>query len=177
MRRVVAGAVGLVALLVVVAGLLSQSSKAVTGTLTTADYVEIRELYNRYNHYIDNAKDNGWAFARLFTEDAVFETNIAVGTRKGHEELAKLAREVGSATKVKPNHLVTNIVIDPSPEGAVGSAYYGVIVAPHQEGKEASAKSWGIYNDRLVKTPAGWRFKSRKFTPAGWDHPKEWAAH
>ncbi|MBM4409084.1 MAG: nuclear transport factor 2 family protein [Chloroflexi bacterium] len=176
MRRMLVGAVGFVALLAVVAGLLSQSGTA-AGTLTTDDYVEIRNLYSRYNHYIDNAKDEGWAFARLFTEDAVFETNIAVGTVRGHEGLAKLARDVGSATKVKPNHMVHNVVIDPSPEGAVGSGYYGVIVAPHEEGKQVSGVAWGIYTDRFVKTRDGWRFKSRKFTPAGWDHPKEWAAH
>ena len=70
-----------------------------------------------------------------------------------------------------------NIVIDPSPEGAVGSAYYGIILRPHEEGQEATGRSWGIYNDRLVKTADGWRFKYRKYTPGGWEHPEEWAAH
>lgn len=176
MRKLIGGVVGFVALVVVVVAMSWEPSSAVERTLTTADYVEIRELYNRYNHYIDNVKDNGHAFARLFTEDGVFETNIAVGTRRGHDELAKLAREVGSSTKVSPGHLVFNIVIDPSPEGAVGSAYYGILMRPHEEGKEVTARSWGIYTDRLVKTASGWRFKYRKYTPAGWDQPKEWAA-
>ena len=177
MRKLVFGVVGFAAVVVAMAAMLSESSKAVTGSLTTADYVEIRELYNRYNHYIDNVKDNGQAFARLFTEDAVFVTNIAVGTRTGHAELAALAREVGSATKVSPGHIALNILIDPSPEGAIGSAYYGILMRPHQEGKEVTGRSWGIYNDRLVKTADGWKFKYRKYTPAGWDQPKEWAAH
>ena len=177
MRKLIGVVAGIVALLLVVAGMLSEPSSAVEGTLTTADRVEIRDLYNRYNHYIDNVKDNGDAFAGLFTEDAVFETNIAVGTRTGHDELARLAREVGSSTKVSPGHLVYNIVIDPSPEGAVGSAYYGVTVRPHEEGNEARGWGWGIYTDRLVKTADGWRFKYRKYTPSGWDHPEEWAAH
>ena len=111
------------------------------------------------------------------SEDGVFETNIAVGTRRGHDELAALARQVGSSTKVSPAHIAFNIVIDPSPEGAVGSAYYGIIVRPHEEGQEATGRSWGIYNDRLVKTTDGWRFKYRKYTPGGWEHPEEWAAH
>ena len=177
MRKLIGVVVGMVALLVVVAGMLSEPSSAVQGTLTTADRVEIRNLYNRYNHYIDNVKDNGDAFARIFTEDAVFETNNAVGTRTGHDELASLAREVGSATQVSPTHLVWNIVIDPSPEGAIGSAYYGVTVRPHEEGATATATAWGVYTDRLVKTADGWKFKYRKYTPSGWDHPEEWAAH
>ncbi len=176
MSKLIGVVVGIVALLVVVAGMLSEPGSA-QGTLTTDDRVEIRNLYNRYNHYIDNVKDNGHAFAGIFTEDGVFETNIAVGTRTGTEELAALAREVGSSTQVSPNHLVWNIVIDPSPEGAVGSAYYGVTVRPHEEGQAATATAWGVYNDRLVKTADGWKFKYRKYTPAGWDHPEEWAAH
>ena len=177
MKTWIVGAVGIVPLLVAITAMRSEPSSAAEGTLTTADYVEIRQLYNRYNHHIDNAKDDGYAYARLFTEDGVFETNIAVGTRTGHDELAALARQVGSSTKVNPAHIAFNIVIDPSPEGAVGSAYYGIIVRPHEEGQEATGRSWGIYNDRLVKTADGWRFKYRKYTPGGWEHPEEWAAH
>ena len=158
-------------------GLLSEPSSA-AGTLTTADRVEIRDLYNRYNHYIDNVKDDGYAFARLFTEDGVFETNLAYGAPAGHEELAALARQgVGSATEVNPFHLVWNVIIDPSPEGAIGSAFYGVTVAPHEEGQSASATAQGIYTDRLVKTDDGWKFKYREYTPAGSEPPEQWAAH
>jgi hypothetical protein len=177
MRKLIGLVSGVVAVMVVVAALLTQSAGAVEGTLTTADYVELRQLYNRYNHYIDNVKDDGQAFASLFTEDAVFKTNIAVGTRTGHEELAKLAREVGSSTKVSPGHLAYNILIDPSPEGAIGSAYYGITVRPHEENKEVRGWGWGIYNDRMVKTDDGWKFKSRTYTPSGWDQPEAWAAH
>ena len=176
MRKLTGVVVGIVALAVVVAGMLSEPSSA-QGTLTTADRIEIRNLYNKYNHYIDNVKDNGHAFAGIFADDGVFETNIQVGTRTGTEELASLAREVGSATKVSPNHLVWNVTIDPSPEGAIGTAYYGVTVRPHEAGMGSTATAWGIYTDRLVKTADGWKFKYRKYTPAGWDQPEEWAAH
>ncbi len=176
MRKLTGVVVGIVALAVVVAGMLSEPSSA-QGTLTTDDRIEIRNLYNKYNHYIDNVKDNGHAFAGIFADDGVFETNIQVGTRTGTEELASLAREVGSATKVSPNHLVWNVTIDPSPEGAIGTAYYGVTVRPHEAGTGSTATAWGIYTDRLVKTADGWKFKYRKYTPAGWDQPEEWAAH
>ena len=176
MSKLIGVVVGTVALTLGVVGLLSESSGA-AGTLTTDDRVEIRNLYNKYNHYIDNVKDNGQAFASIFTDDGVFETNIQVGTRTGTEELAALAREVGSATTVSPNHLVWNVTIDPSPEGAIGTAYYGVTVRPHEAGTGSTATAWGIYTDRLVKTDDGWKFKYRRYTPAGWDQPEEWAAH
>ena len=177
MSKLIGVVVGIVVLMVGVAGLLSEPSSAVEGTLTTADRVEIRDLYNRYNHYIDSGKDDGYAYAGIFTEDGVFETNWGdIGTKTGREELAELARNNGPAT-VSPVHLTWNIVIDPSPEGAIGSAYFGVTVPPHEEGEEVTGTAWGIYTDRLVKTDDGWKFKYRKFTPAGWDHPEEWAAH
>ena len=71
MKTWIVGAVGIVALLVAITAMRSEPSSAAAGTLTTADYVEIRQLYNRYNHHIDNAKDDGYAYARLFTEDGV----------------------------------------------------------------------------------------------------------
>jgi len=171
MRKLIGVGVGTVVLLVVIAAMQSAQSSAAEGTLTTADHQEIRNLYNRYNHYIDSAKDEGFAYARLFTEDAIFETTV-VGTHTGRDELAKLARGAGSSTEVSPVHHAFNIVIDPSPEGAVGSAYYGIIVAPHDAGEESTARSWGVYTDRLVKTADGWRFKHRKFTPAGSPPPE-----
>ena len=62
MSKLIGVVVGTVALTLGVVGLLSESSGA-AGTLTTDDRVEIRNLYNKYNHYIDNVKDNGHAFA------------------------------------------------------------------------------------------------------------------
>jgi hypothetical protein len=172
---VVLGIVIGTAVTVGVVGLLSEPTSA-AGTLTLEDRVMIRDLYNRYNHYIDSGKDNGYAYAGIFTEDGVFETNWGdLGTKTGREEIAELARKTGPAT-VTPGHLTWNVIITPSEEGAVGSAYFGVNIRPHEEGEEVTGTAWGIYTDRLVKTDDGWKFKVRKFTPAGWDQPEEWAA-
>ena len=59
-------------------------------------------------------------------------------------------------------------MIDPSPEGARGSAYFTQISAG-EEGKPPVMGITGIYTDVLVKTSEGWKFKSRSFayaTPA-----------
>jgi hypothetical protein len=52
-------------------------------------------------------------------------------------------------------------VIEPSPEGAIGKSY---IVYPGVQGQHSDPQHSGIvggYQDVYVKTPQGWRFKSR----------------
>ena len=77
----------------------AQSDTADEGALTTADYIEIQQLYARYNHYIDSVKDDGYAYARLFTSDGVFDTTI-LGVHTGHDELAAFVAPQGSWTVV-----------------------------------------------------------------------------
>jgi hypothetical protein len=157
-----------------------QGAAGKKGTLTAADYVEIEQLYARYNHYIDSVKDDGWAYARLFTADGVFDTGPIVGVHTGHEELAALSRSSGRAGEVSPNHIAYNIMIEPSAEGAVGAAYYGFVVQsgepgqtanarPSELGKPTNGRGFGMYKDRFVKTADGWRFKYRLFVLAGTD--------
>ena len=154
------------ALAMTAAAVAQQGTAEKKGKLTTADYVEIHQLYAKYNHYIDSVKDDGWAYARLFTPDAVFDTTI-VGVHTGHEELAALSRSSGRAGEVSPNHIAYNIMIEPSAEGAVGSAYYGFTVQSREPGESSNASGFGMYRDRFVKTADGWRFKHRTFVPAG----------
>lgn len=166
MRKWTVTLLGGFALAMTAAVVAQQGTAGEKGTLTPADYMEIQQLYARYNHYIDSVKDNGWAYARLFTADGVFDTTI-VGVHTGHEELAALSRSSGRAGEVSPNHIAYNIMIEPSAEGAVGSAYYGFTVQSGEPGESANASGFGMYNDRFVKTADGWRFKHRTFIPAG----------
>ena len=154
-------------LLVVATGVNAQEgAKKETRRLTADDYAEINQLYARYNHFLDSGKDDGLAYARLFTEDAVFETNVAgLGTLRGRAELAALARRSSNSGAIRPAHNVNSIMIDPSPEGARGSAYFTQISAG-EEGKPPVMGIRGIYSDVLVKTSEGWRFKSRTFAHA-----------
>ena len=146
-----------------------QGAAGKKGTLTAADYVEIEQLYARYNHYIDSVKDDGWAYARLFTADGVFDTGPIVGVHTGHEELAALSRSSGRAGVLSPGHIAYNVMIEPSAEGAVGAAYYGFVVQPSELGKPTNGRGFGMYKDRFVKTADGWRFKYRLFVLAGTD--------
>ena len=160
-KRLVAAAV-----CVVVGGgfalLQAQQRKTV---LTALDYAEIQQLYSHYAYAYDSGAIE--EYTRMFTSDGEF---IIVGgqTFKGSTRLAQLARSgpTGSGSPVKNrltlNHFTTNVAIDPLPEGAKGRAYLAVIEV--KKGGDRYVRSSGLYEDTLVKTSDGWRFKSRVYT-------------
>src|SRR6476661_1561345 len=86
--------------------------------LTPMDYIEIRQLVNRYAFALDTGSTNGYDYADLFAADGEFMRPYA----KGREQLAALARgaRLGPANTV---HYIMNHVIEPTPVGAVGRQY------------------------------------------------------
>jgi len=156
-------AVVMTALVIGVAGssLARAQQKVTGGSLTAADYVEIQQLVARYSYAVDTHADNGYAYADLFTPDGMF------GKTKGREALAELARmtqkDRGGPSYTR--HFLTNVIIYPTPEGARGSQYLSAIDVS-EGGKPSSVVHGGRYEDVYVKTPAGWRFKSRQLHPA-----------
>lgn len=148
----------------VAAGAYVQQAGAKEGVmeLTALDHAEIRNLYAKYNHYVDSGKDEGRAYANLFTSDGVFYINLqSRRVARGHAELAAVAKGAGSPPPVlKAAHHAVNIMIEPTAEGASGSAYLIMISSP-TEGTTTTGLS-GIYFDKLVKTGDGWRFKERR---------------
>jgi hypothetical protein len=154
-------------------------------TLTPMDYIEIRQLVNRYAFALDTGSSNGYDYADLFTADGEFMRPYA----KGREQLAALARgpRLGPDNTV---HYIMNHVIEPTADGAIGKAYlieFNWDIAPAQGaggngrgagagpangwdivGRKAGelARTGGHYEDVYVKTPVGWRFKKRDFIPS-----------
>jgi actinorhodin biosynthesis protein ActVIA len=130
--------------------------------LTAADYVEIQQLVARYGYAVDTHADNGYAYADLFAPDGVFG-----GKTSGREQLAALARST-QAQRGGPSytrHFVTNVIIHPTPEGARGSQYL-VAIDVAEDGKPSTVVHGGRYDDVYVKTPQGWRFKTRQYIPS-----------
>ena len=178
------GAVLLTAVLAAAAsGQVKPTAKSTA--LTAMDYIEIRQLVNRYAFALDTGGNNGYDYADLFSADGEFMRPYA----KGREQLAALAR----GGKLGPNntvHYIMNHVIEPSPEGALGKEYliefdWGLAPAPTGGGGNRGAASgpangWdlvgrkagelartgGHYEDVYVKTATGWRFKKRDFIPS-----------
>ena len=82
---------------------------------------------------------------------------------QGHEKLADFAKlKPNSPGAGSPHHFATNIMIDASAAGATGSAYFFNVTTP-EGGKPGAITATGTYQDLLVKTAEGWRFKRRTF--------------
>src|SRR5215475_2889753 len=154
-------------------------------TLTPMDYIEIRQLVNRYGFALDTGSNNGSDYADLFAADGEFMRPYA----KGREQLAALARgpRLGPDNTV---HYIMNHVIEPTADGAIGKAYVIELnwdIAPAQAtggtgggAGSGPANGWdlvgrkageltrigGRYEDVYVRTPTGWRFKKRDFIPS-----------
>ena len=143
---------------------LTASTVRAQARLAPMDYIEIQELVARYAYALDSGADNGYAWANLFTPDAVFvgmnqgETGRSY---RGREALAALARG-GKRGPLYVSHFNTTVVIEPAADGATGKVYV-VIVEPGEGGKPGAITNGGHYQDSYVKTPAGWRFKQRVF--------------
>src|SRR5215470_17414936 len=164
-------AVALAALVGTTSGQVKPSVKA----LTPMDYIEIRQLVNRYAFALDTGSSNGYDYADLFAADGESMRPYA----KGREQLAALARgpRLGPDNTV---HYIMNHVIEPTPDGAIGKAYlieFNWDIAPAQAtggtgggagtgpangwdivGRKAGelAGTGGHYEDVYVKTPVGW---------------------
>jgi len=78
--------VAMAALVGVVGGQVKPGAKAMT--LTPMDYIEIRQLVNRYAFALDTGTNNGYEYADLFATDGESIRPYA----KGREQLAALAR-------------------------------------------------------------------------------------
>ena len=143
---------------------------AKTPSLTALDYQEITQLVNRYAYGIDTCANNGYDYADVFTPDGVFidknsDQGFAQGGRvlaKGREALATLVGGGSRGCKTKLvwtdwSHIMTNLVVTPSPQGATGRIY---LIQLGMKGP-GSIERHGGYEDVYVKTKAGWRIQSR----------------
>ena len=149
----------------------AQQPSSPAGILTSQDYVEIQQLAARYAFAIDMCTNGGADFADLFVQDGEFSVSQAwgvAGTRpvKGRAALIEAAGGDGKGGCKDPrtqmgygiSHIVANHVIERSAEGATGRSY---LLAIGVGGSPTTIERQGGYEDVYVKTPAGWRFKSR----------------
>ena len=159
-------AVGLVACVLVTGAILrAQQRGAANTTLTPQDYIDIQQLVSNYPYGLDGNTDNGATYASLFAPGAVFGRPRT----EGRDNLAALANtQPRGANYVR--HFITNHVIEPSPGGAIGREY-AVIIDIGENGKPGGIALGGRYDDEYVKTPQGWKFKNRTFTPSRVDVP------
>jgi hypothetical protein len=144
----------------------ARSQSGNTPALTPADYIEIQQLVARYAHAIDTCSNNGYDYADLYVPDGQYSNNRSKTKWIGRDRLAEAAGGGKNGCKKLQtgdvrSHTTVNLVIEPSPEGAVGKSY---LVYPGVRGQHSDADHSGHvggYQDVYVRTPAGWRFRSR----------------
>jgi hypothetical protein len=127
-------------------------SQARAAALTTQDYIDIEQLYAQYNHAIDTGDGEGWA--ATFTSDGSFNRFT------GHDALVgfiKSWREKMNGANRR--HWNSNLRITPSADGASAVVLLMIVDVGTQP---PSIVMTGQYTDTLVKTPNGWRFKTRQ---------------
>ena len=144
---------------------LPASLLAQTATLTPQDYIAIQQLVSKYAYAIDECTNRGFDYADLYVPDGTFSTarnGKILNTFAGRERLAEAARGgMPDCTNVPWAgivHMLVNHVIEPAPGGATGKVY---LVAIGLDGEPGKVEAQGRYEDVYVKTPQGWRFKSR----------------
>lgn len=127
------------------------------------DYMEIVNLYGRYSFALDTG--DGTLRGSTFTDDGTFATYLS-----GHqpEHVSGLVERTDLTGNRGHRHLTSNIVIDPTPEGANGQCHVLVLgrATPYDPDSYATAVNGytlktGFYKDELVRTEAGWRFSVR----------------
>jgi len=116
----------------------------------------IRELLARYCFHFDLGAFDDWI--DLFTPDAVFDVGPR-GRFAGQVGLRHFLKDVPLAEgRPLVKHCVMNSIVTVDGANATAESYVVVINA----GPPLGLTLVGRYDDRLVKTPHGWRFRTRR---------------
>lgn len=114
------------------------------------DRLDLHELAARYGDLID-ARD--WAgLAEVFTEDAVFDLTDTGGPRlTGLDAI----RAFMNTARHPHTHLITNVQVVPGDPMELRSRVIGIL--------DDRRVGSGWYRDDVVRTPNGWRVRTRRF--------------
>ena len=132
-------------------------------TLSPQDTLEIQKLYGYYTRDVDPGSER--AASWLFTADGTFETPQGLKL-SGQQQLKEFYEGLRKRQSFGIRHLNSNFLLDSTPEGAQGTAYM-IQVERREASKPIAVTVFGVYHDTFVKTPEGWRFKSRRFVSDG----------
>lgn len=126
------------------------------------DEFAIRDLYSRYNAYVDTGAYDDWA--ACFTEDGVFSPAVESGGRAAIAALGKARFEARPNQPWKePQHWNSNLILNGSGNSATALCYITRVVKMKDTGQSAM-NVLGVYQDQLSKVASRWLFKSRKVT-------------
>jgi 3-phenylpropionate/cinnamic acid dioxygenase small subunit len=126
--------------------------------LSLEDKIDLLELPGRYGDAMD---DRDWAaLATIFTEDATFDVPHIEAYMVGLEGIVSFMDENEHLHPAA--HLMTNIHTRESETG-VELRFRGILPRNQKQADGSATILHGSYYDQVVKTPAGWRVKTRTF--------------
>ncbi len=124
-----------------------------------ADRLAIYDLLARYSTAIDTK--NFALLDEVFTADGIGDYTASGGIRGTLPELKKwLAQALSIFTVVQ--HLVTNVTVEIRGNDAKSTCYlFNPLGYPRDDGTIEMLYCGGLYHDRLIRTPKGWRIRER----------------
>jgi len=125
--------------------------------LEPADVIAIQQLYASYNFAADQG--DGKAFAGCFTADGVLDAGPV--RTEGAKALTDFATGI-PAMSPGTRHIAANVVVEGDGDLATGQAYFMLLAT---RASPPAIALTGQYEDRLVRSPEGWRFTERRFVP------------
>ncbi|WP_406813492.1 nuclear transport factor 2 family protein [Mycobacterium sp. M23085] len=125
-------------------------------SLSTDDKIAIQELAHRQLNYLDTHDVDSWA--DCWIPDGKFIATY--GDFEGHEAIKEFIRgHIAAGKEDGARHLLTNYVIESDGDDR---ARVSSLVLKVQVVKPPFIIASGVYNDVVVRTPAGWKFESRR---------------
>ncbi|MEW6475003.1 MAG: nuclear transport factor 2 family protein [Actinomycetota bacterium] len=121
-----------------------------------ADRFAIRELTARYNDAIDDGRLDDY-FA-CFTPDGVLEV-VGLGRAQGADQIRPMVESISPIAV----HLTLDAVVEVDGDTATQRCRF-LLGRRSPDGSDFTVVTSGRYRDRLVRTPAGWRFAERHAT-------------
>lgn len=128
--------------------------------LSADDRLDILALYARYAHTIDSGDHRGWR--DCFTSDGWHGDSMR-GQQIVGDDLETFSETVHSEWReagLTPRHILANVLMTPLSADDVEAVSEGLLIFTTAS-DEASIAAAGIYYDRIIRTPDGWRFAKR----------------
>ena len=127
--------------------------------MTGEDHLAIQTLYARYNQCADRGDAEGWA--ACFTLDGEIRLAGRGASARGRAALVEFQRQSTARRGAQyRRHWSGSLLVEADgPEAARGRAYFQAFNG--LPGELPTLTDAGVYEDRLVRTAAGWRFAER----------------
>ena len=154
-------------LLTALVGSFAKDSAFAGEGITIEDRFMIQDLISRYGRTYDDRDAEGWA--ALFTDSAPMPIYIAgkltreLNANEDRRKWAQSRFETFEKDGVfKTRHFQTNTLLTPLNDGAVEGTTLFLVTFQYAAETTPRPIHTGMYRDRFVKTPEGWRFAKRE---------------